>query len=250
MIMDTLEFPRWERGDGPTIIVLHGLFGEPGNWTTVFNELSKDYHVVVMDLPLFHPSPVEPTIEALADYVIAFMDASGIERAFFMGNSLGGHIALSIALHFPDHVAGLVLTGSSGLFERGFERSVPRRPTHEWIREKVREVFYDERNVPLATVSKLANLFQDRKNFRRVLSLAKSAKHNHLGDVLHQIDVPTLLVWGKQDQITPLEVAVEFFEKIENSRLVLLDECCHAPMMEHPGPFSSIVYGFLQEQVA
>ena len=74
--------------------------------------------------------------------VVLLHGLMGIPRAVVGGNSLGGHVALELALSCPDRVSGLILAGSSGLFERGFSRGVPRRPTAEYVRAKLEEVVY------------------------------------------------------------------------------------------------------------
>ena len=85
----------------------------------------------------------------------------------------------------------------------------------------------------------------DRNRAIRVIATAKSAVRHNLSDKLHQINVPTLLVWGKQDQITPAFVGEKFNELIENSKLIFVDECGHAPMMEHPKDFNRYLEDFL-----
>ena len=94
------------------------------------------------------------------------------------------------------------------------------------------------------------DILNDRNKSIRIVATAKSAVRHNLGDKLHKIKVPTLLVWGRQDQITPAFVGEKFNELIEDSKLVFLDNCGHAPMMEHPTVFNQHLEAFLQEVTA
>jgi pimeloyl-ACP methyl ester carboxylesterase len=80
-----------------------------------------------------------------------------------------------------------------------------------------------------------------------VIAIAKSALRHNIGDRLHQIKKPALLVWGKDDHITPAFVGEQFHELLPDSRLFILEECGHAPMMEHPGEFNRLLEEFLVE---
>ncbi|MCB0530486.1 MAG: alpha/beta fold hydrolase, partial [Saprospiraceae bacterium] len=81
----------------------------------------------------------------------------------------------------------------------------------------------------------------------RVIATAKSAVRHNLGDNLHQITAPTLLIWGREDQVTPAFVGEKFHELIDTSRLIFLENCGHAPMMEHPDVFNKHLEDFLAE---
>jgi len=238
-------FPRIERGQGEPVVLLPGMFGQPSNWQHQLDHLSDGYRVITLDLPLFDPGFSECTVHGLGDYVRRFLDWAGIARAVLVGNSLGGHVALDIATRYPSRVRAMVLAGSSGLFERGFERGVPTRPDRAWIETRIREVFCHESSIPAGQGDEIERIVQSRANKLRILHWAKSAKRTHMGALLSRIAAPTLLIWGKQDSITPLEVAVEFLRGIRHSELVLFNECGHAPMMEHPARFTEVLRHFL-----
>ncbi|MEI2765558.1 MAG: alpha/beta hydrolase [Dermatophilaceae bacterium] len=91
------------------------------------------------------------------------------------------------------------------------------------------------------------DIVNDRNKAIRVVATAKSAVRHNLGDKLHKIKAPTLLIWGKQDSVTPPFVGEKFHELISGSQLFFLDECGHAPMMEKPEDFNAILDGFLKE---
>jgi pimeloyl-ACP methyl ester carboxylesterase len=220
------------------------MFGHCDMWRTQVDALSPLFRMVAPELPIFDHDFRDCTIEGFADYVLRFMNHARIPRAVLGGNSLGGHVALDIATRFPERCRGLVLAGSSGLFERTFDR-VPRTPSREWVWERVRQVFYREEHVPPGTLEEIETTIGPRENKFRLLKVAKSAKGTHMGSLLHRIRVPTLLAWGIQDEITPMNVAREFHEGIAGSRLELFDECGHCPMTEHPERFTHVLGEFL-----
>ncbi len=241
-------FPRLEEGEGEPIIMLHGIFGSPDNWLAQLRHLADRYRVVVLDLPLFTVPLEECSIDGLVRHVLAYLDWAGISKAIFVGNSLGGHLALDLALKAPERVRALVLTGSSGLFERGFDAKVPVRPGDDWIRDRIAaEVFYDDSKIEPGMIEQAIEILASRDMKLRVIRAAKSAKCSHMGEHLPEIGVPTLLIWGKQDKITPLEVADEFHQGIRGSELVLIDNCGHAPMLEKPEEFARHMAAFLDK---
>ena len=132
-----------EEGSGPTLVLLHGLFGALSNWESVINSFKDNYRIVIPLLPIYAKTTVKPTVEGLAEYVKEFLDFKGITKCIALGNSLGGHIGLVFALENPDHLDGLVLTGSSGLFESGMGSTFPRRGNYRFIKERVEYTFYD-----------------------------------------------------------------------------------------------------------
>jgi pimeloyl-ACP methyl ester carboxylesterase len=181
------------------------------------------------------------------DFVTKFVDYKGYDKVHVLGNSLGGHVALLYVLAHPERIASVTLTGSSGLFESAFGSAFPKRGDYEYIKKKTSETFYDPEVASKELVDEVFSIVNDRNKAIRVVATAKSAVRHNLGDKLHKIKAPTLLIWGKQDTVTPPFVGEKFHELIENSQLHFLDLCGHAPMMEKPEVFNSILEGFLKE---
>lgn len=175
------------------------------------------------------------------------MNALDLPPAVVGGNSLGGHLALELALRYPARVSGLILTGSSGLFERGFTRGVPHVPTSEFVREKMEEIFYDTTLVTPSWVESVRRILTTRVSALRVLRVARSAKRASLEGRRGEIRVPTLLVWGKDDRITPPEVAERFRVLLPDAELAFVANCGRAPMLEQPAIFNALVGDWLQE---
>jgi pimeloyl-ACP methyl ester carboxylesterase len=239
---------RWlERGEGEPVVLLHGLMGEMDHWQSALQALAPTCRVLAPEVPILDPARAEPSIEGLTEHVARFLDALGVPAAVVGGNSLGGHLALELALRWPARVRGLVLTGSSGLFERGFTRGVPHVPTAEFVREKMEEIFYDTALVTPSWVESVRRILTTRAFALRVLHVARSAKRSNLEARLGEIRVPTLLVWGKDDRITPPEVAERFRTLLPGAELVFIANCGHAPMLEQPAIFNALVEDWLRE---
>jgi len=233
---------RWlERGDGEPVLLLHGLMGEMDHWESTLDALGPYRRPIALELPIFDPDLPDVSVPALADYVRRFMEALELPPAVVCGNSLGGHVALELALSHPESVEGLILTGSSGLFERSFTQHVPHTPTRAYVREKMEEVFYDPALVTPEWVESVRRIVTTRRTALRVLQVARAAKRHNVEERLSRIGVPTLLVWGKDDRITSTDVAERFHARIRGSQLVYLPNCGHAPMLECPEAFNAAV---------
>jgi pimeloyl-ACP methyl ester carboxylesterase len=236
-----------ECNEYPPIVLLHGIFGKPADWNMCERYfLGGSCKVQVPKLPFEEYGRARGSFEHVVSYVTDLLDRESIERVVLGGNSLGGHIALHIALRFPLRVAGLILAGSSGLFERGYEGHVPHRPDSNWVRAKMREVFFDEAHVTEEFVEEIRHSLVDRRRIAAFVRMAASAKRDNLREVLSRIDTPVLLVWGANDNITPPSVAHEFKARLPLAELEFIDQCGHVPPLEKPHEFNLIVERFLQ----
>lgn len=242
-------FSYVDEGQGQVLMMLHGLFGALSNWEAVVTRFAPKYRVVIPMLPIYTMPIKEAGLEGLRTFVEQFVETMSLDHMIIVGNSLGGHVALLYTLNNESKVSSLILTGSSGLFENAMGGSYPRRGSYDYIKERVEYTFY---NPEVASKDLVDEVFETTKSIpkcMRIVAIAKSAQRNNLASELHRISVPTLLVWGLNDTITPAMVAHDFNRLIPNSRLRFIDNCCHAPMMEHPELFNAIVEEFLDQQV-
>ncbi len=232
------KFKYLQEGSGPNLILLHGLFGALSNYEHVVEHFKQRYSVIIPILPLYELPIINTNVKNLAKFLKEFLDHKRIEKANLLGNSLGGHIALVFTKANPSRVNSLILTASSGLYENAFGSSFPRREDKEFIRKKVEVTFYDPRHATDELVDECYSMVNDRHKVIRVLAIAKSAIRHNMGKDIKNMKMPVCLIWGKNDTITPPEVAKEFHEKMENSQIYWIDNCGHAPMMEHPEKFN------------
>lgn len=232
-------------GDGEVLLLLHGLFGALSNFEGIITAFAREYNVVIPILPIYELPLHKASLGGLVDHVEEFVEFKGYPQVHVLGNSLGGHISLLYTLRRGDRVHTMTLTGSSGLFESAMGDSFPRRGDYEFIRKKTESTFFDPAVATKDLVDEVYSAVNDRGRAIRIVATAKSAVRHNIGDRLSGIKCPTLLIWGKQDTITPPFVAEKFHELIEDTELNFLDNCGHAPMMELPGPFNEILINFL-----
>lgn len=243
------KFSYIEEGEGMPIVLLHGLMGELSNFSSLTEYFSqKGYKVYAPELPLYDFPLLSTNVSSIAKYVARFLKEIVQEPAILVGNSLGGHLGLVVTHKKPELVRALCLTGSSGLYEKSFGETFPKRGDYNYVLKKTQEVFYDPAVATKQVVDDVFETVNDRKKAIKTLYIARSAiKHNMKKD-LKDIQTPVCLIWGKQDSVTPPEVAVEFEEHLPNATLYWIDKCGHAPMMEHPSAFNELLSNWLIEK--
>lgn len=229
------------------LLLLHGLFGALSNFGGIIDRFGEEYNVVVPILPIYEMPLRKVGIGGLLEHITKFVEYKGYEKVHVLGNSLGGHISLLYVLSKQEKVASLTLTGSSGLFENAFGSSFPKRGNYEFIKEKTEATFYRKEVATKELTDEVFDIVNDRTKAIRVVMTAKSAIRHNVEEKLGQIKVPTLLIWGKEDNVTPFFVGEKFNDLIENARLVAFDKCGHAPMMEYPERFNEHLGAFLAE---
>ena len=240
-----LKYNYIEKGTGNPVIMLHGMFGKTSNWKSIIQAISSSFMAIALELPYLELEPRLCSIGVLTEFVANFIESNKFKNVTLIGNSLGGHVALDCAINYRDAIDKLVLTGSSGLFERGYEDDIQIHPTKEYLSRKIGDVFYDKNYVTDELIDEAYRLLQSRMNKLKIVRMSKSAKRYNLAGQLPMITCETLLIWGKNDIVTPPEVAHIFNSNIQNSKLVFINGCGHAPMMEKPDEFNSYLMDFL-----
>ncbi len=231
-----------EAGEGRPIIVLHGLMGALSNFSATFDYFSKNnYKVLIPELPLYTLPLLKTNVKNLAKFLHDFIEFKGLKDVVLLGNSLGGHIALYYIKHYPKDVSALVLTGSSGLYENSMGNNYPRRGDKDFVRKKTEEVFYDKAIATEELVDQVYDVINDRNTLIKTLAIAKSAVRHNMANDLPKMNQPTCIIWGKNDTVTPPEVAEDFHKLLPDSDLFWVDECGHAAMMEQPEEFNKIL---------
>lgn len=249
IIKEEGKFRYAEYGEGTPIIILHGLMGGLSNFDGVSEYFpKKGYHVILPELPLYTNSLLRTNVKAFAKFIHDFIKFKGLKNVILLGNSLGGHIGLLHTKLYPENIKALVITGSSGLYESAMGDSYPRRGDYEFIKKKAQDVFY---NPDIATPEVVDDVFatvNDRIKLIKTLTIAKSAIRHNMAKDLPKMKTPTCLIWGRNDIVTPPNVAVEFEELLPDSELFWIEECGHAAMMEHPDEFNKILDAWLTKR--
>jgi len=248
-----------ESGSGPAVILLHGLGGDTSNWATTVAPLAAKFRVIVPDQIGFGRSDkpmLNYRVATLVDFLDGFMKQVGVERASLVGNSLGGFTAAAYALAHPEKVDRLVLVDAAGFaLPKDFDPrtlSALNPSTREQAKTILSMIFYNK-----ALASDIAI---DAILTRRVTAGDGYTIQRFIDSIAHGEDVldgrlggvkqPTLIVWGREDQLTPMWMAERFKKEIAGSELVVFDKCGHVPQMEKAAEFNAAVMKFLSGEMA
>jgi pimeloyl-ACP methyl ester carboxylesterase len=191
---------------------------------------------------------LKTNVKNFAQYIHDFIDYRGYHNVILLGNSLGGHIALYYTKLYAENIKALVLTGSSGLYESAMGGGYTKRGDYEVIKKKAQDVFFDPKIATKELVDEVYNTVNNRSKLIKTLAIAKSAIRHNMSKDLPNIKTPTCIIWGKNDIVTPPEVAEVFQELLPDSDLFWIDKCGHAAMMEHPEEFNVILHKWLLER--
>jgi len=245
-----------EIGQGLPLVFIHGLLGLNEHWVPTAQALSHRARSIMVETPLLTLRGQEASVQSVAEMTAALLDEIVGEPAVLVGSSFGGHVALRMVLDRPDLARGLVLVGASGLYEVDFEgefeqsmrmRDVEIRPSRPWMQRKVAELFHDKTTIPEGVVDRVHAELSHRRAARAIVKLSRSSRKDHVGSQLERVEAPALVLWGRQDIVTPPRVAEEFAERLPDARLHWIDECGHAPMIEKPDEFTRAIGAFLDE---
>ena len=223
-------------GTGAPVLVLHGAGGNPG-WMPYHQELSKHFTVYASSHPGYDGSDRPPwvsTITDVAHFYIGLMSALGLEgQVSLMGFSMGGWLAAEIAAMYPSKVKGMVLVGAVGIKPQVGEIAETLMVSPQSTQKLA---FYDISKAP-----DLESLTQEQQDIlwsnREMTSRLcwKPYMHNpSLPEYLRLVRLPSLIVWGRQDGIVPLNCADIYHEVLEGSALHVIDQCGHSPQIEKP----------------
>ena len=236
-------------GKGKPIVILHGLMGGLGNFEGFISHFPKlGYQLFMPELPIYTASLLNTNVKYFSKFINDFIKFLELDKVILVGNSLGGHVGLLHAKLFPEFTKALVLTGSSGLYENAMGDTYPKRGDYDFIKKKTENVFYSPKIATKEVVDEVFESVNDRNKVIRILAMAKSAIRHNMAKDLPKIKIPTALIWGENDKVTPPEVAEEFNNLLPDSKLFWIKKCGHAPMMEHPDKFNSIIKKWFAEK--
>jgi pimeloyl-ACP methyl ester carboxylesterase len=255
-----------EMGEGPPLVFVHGLSGAWQNWLEQLPRFSRDHRVIALDLPGFGASPMPPweiSIPAYGRFLRDFCERLGIDRSVLIGNSMGGFIATEVAIGEPERVEKLVLVSAAGItwararrepavmIGRVGRAALPvalrlqlsgiRRPG---LRKRAFQgVFHDPNSLRREA---LWENFAPAINSPGYLEAITNLFGYDIRDRLEEIEVPTLVVWGRNDRVVPVPAALSYKKRIgDNATLEIFDECGHVPQIERPVRFNRLLESFL-----
>ncbi len=237
-----------EKGMGRPLLFLHGLFGGIYNYIEVFQHFANSYRVIMPYLPMYDQNLEETTVFSLGKYLRSLVrDLDLKDGVVIAGTSTGAGVAIVYAT-LPGNVAkGIILSGSIGLTSTPLKLDMPlQRKNYESVKYHARAIFYNTSLAPNEMVDEIYNVIQNNELATKALYLTRSATKQKMPHLIESVKVPTLLLWGENDSITPVEVAYEFNRMISNSILKIIPQCGHAVSHEKPGDFIREVTQFLQ----
>jgi 4,5:9,10-diseco-3-hydroxy-5,9,17-trioxoandrosta-1(10),2-diene-4-oate hydrolase len=264
VLVGGLRLRCWDEGAGPAVVLIHGIGASLEYWRYTVPALADQHRVLAIDLPgcgFSERGRTLPTLAETADLMVGLLDALGLPRASYVGNSLGGLIALETALRHPGRVERLILSNSAGL---GREVNVFWRLaglpvlgpslialSRGLALRRQANIFFDPNDDPAVvercrswvartdlvdTISGAARLGLDLRGQRPDIIRV---------DRLTELTVPTLLVWGRNDSIIPASHAERAHRLIPNAQLVIFDNCGHCPQLQRPVEFNRVARAFL-----
>ena len=261
--VDGVRIHFQEKGVGPPLILIHGYTASTYAWKDVFEPLSQRFHVITIDLKGFGFSGKpdgDYSRRAQADLVVRFLDHLNIDRAILCGNSMGGEVSMNAAVKHPERVSALILVDSAGVTVSGGGSVTPgvaRWPvigpaiaalaltSDSLIRDGLRQCFYDD---SIVTDEQVAAYYQPLKtrDGQRAAYLARvQAGINPIEPEINTIRQPTLIIWGAEDELIPLEAGRKLNSLIAGSRLAVFEKCGHVPQAEMPSRFVGEVENFV-----
>lgn len=254
-----------EAGSGPPVVLLHGLGGDGSRWGPNIEPLARDFHVFALDQIGFGQSD-KPLANyhtgMLAEFLVGFLKEVGVQKASLVGNSMGAGVALYTAAKYPDVVDRIVLADGGGFRAPG-ERAPQATPeqkaaaahlrqiqngvTREETREMFRLMFH---NKSLVTEKMVDDQLVMR--LRSAFTITRIQESGPMGAGLlteaevRGVKAPTLIVWGKYDELVNPSNADRLARTIPGSRKVLIDDCGHLPQLEKAAEFNRVVHDFLK----
>jgi pimeloyl-ACP methyl ester carboxylesterase len=256
-----------EKGSRTPIILIHGFTASLYTWRFNIDELGKSFPVYALDLPGFgysdKPKDFQYDLDGYADFIVRFMDAFKISEAILVGNSMGGGIAIKTALNHPDRVAKLVLIDSVGykevkgrflvfvLMKYPVVGEVLMSLNHRSVVERSLKggPYYDSSFVTDDVVDSYYNVYKTEYARKVPLVVMRNLMKNYPfedGDIKN-IKVPTLVIWGSNDNLIPADVVENFTRDIEGSSAVVFPETGHMPQEEKSDLVNGLIKNFANE---
>ncbi len=266
--VDGVRVHYQEKGVGSPLILIHGFTSSTYSWKDVFEPLSKNFRVIAVDLKGFGFSSKpdgDYTRRAQAVLVGHLLDQLKIDKAWFCGHSMGGEVALNLVLQNPARVSGLILIDSAGVAVKGGGSLAPgyllvpvvgrvlmafALTSDKLVREGLEKSFFDDSKVTAERVAYYHRPLKSRGGQLAALRARTQFAQLPVEAEVGRITVPTLIIWGAEDELIPLEAGHKLNAAIKGSQLVVFEQCGHAPQEEMPDRALAEITKFIEIQNA
>lgn len=262
MRVGEFDWPYLEGGPSgaPPLLLVHGFGGDKDNWAMIAPHLTDRYHVIVPDLVGFGDNARVDTvpydIAAQTGRLIDFMNAAGIQKCHIVGNSMGGWIALQATLDHPGRIETLTLVNNAGIIgkQESDLQKLPRTEKSPLVPESAADlkqlmgfIAHKPRYVPSRFMDVV---FEDRAQYNPLLdkifwAIVEDGEQRPLNERLRDVSVPTLIIWGRHDQLIHVSCVAELQAGIAGSEAVIFEDAGHVPMIEKPGATAAVLRRFL-----
>lgn len=251
-----------DEGEGPVLLLIHGFGGSLHNWNEWLPIFRDKYRVIRLDLPGFGlSSPIRRKVEM--DWFVGvlkeFVDRLGLGQFYLCGNSLGGWASWEFTAAYPERVKKLVLMNAAGYFEdvgkpaaiemmgRDQFRSLLRTGAPKLLVRQIAKTSFADSSKMSEDLVLRTYLMINREGMLASLIYVASSEAKSNKERIHQIQTPSLIIWGYKDRVIPVHHADLFYSDLKNSRLIIYKNAGHVPMMELPEQSASDVQSFLEE---
>lgn len=244
---------------GQTVILLHGLGGDTTNWAMTIPALASKYHVYVPDQIGFGQSDkpiINYRVATLVEFLAQFYKKLGIEKATLVGNSLGGWTAAAFTIAYPEKVEKLVLVDAAGYTSKRWGGPEPSKELYSVLnpattadlKKSMSAVFYNKAMITDAFIeTAFANKLKKGDGYT-INAFIDSVMRgdDYIDDKVKNIKAPTLVIWGREDGLTPLAMGEAFARDISGAQKLIIEKCGHVPQLEKAMEFNAGLLKFLE----
>ncbi|RMB62876.1 alpha/beta hydrolase [Dokdonia sinensis] len=253
----TVHFYESEAPNEKTPLVLfHGMGDDKNSFLQTAEKLSEHYHLILPDLAGHGENErkqgMDYSIDGQATFLHNLVNELGIENFNLIGNSMGGHTAAAYAIKYPDYVKNLVLLNAAGVklddhvVYTGFGKNIESEEEFDAVLDRV---FYEKPSLPGPIKSLMIEQINNSKDFvdHTLVPAIKTGKYFNLKDEVSNITAPTLVLWGKHDQVVEMNVAEYYSDNIAVSELNLIENAAHSPQLEVPDIVADAIHDFISK---
>lgn len=233
--------------EGRPLVFLHGASGAPAV-LPFMEKLATRYDVLVPDHPGYGQSDEPEWLENIHDvayFYLDFLQALKLEKALIIGSSMGGWMAMEMAVRDTSRIGSVVLVSPAGIFAPGAEPAdIFLLPQEEMVRKLFHDPKYAEARLAMPETPESIDLGLKNRHTTARLAWEPRLQDPCLAKWLHRIDVPVSIVWGAQDAILPVATAHEIKRLLPRAELNVFEGCGHLPQVEQMEKFCDVVFGF------
>ena len=264
--VDGLRIHYREVGTGAPVVMLHGTGPGASGWSNfrlTVPAFAADYRVIVPDLPRYGQSskvPITgPRLTVLSGIIRGFLDQVGVDRAHFIGNSMGGQVDMKLAIDHPDRVGRLVAIGSPPLRASAMAPSPAEGirlieayykgsgPSLDKMRSLLQAIVFDQRFLSEEIIRDRFEASVDPETI--AANAGPMWEKEDLEGQLGRLTAPVLLIWGQDDRFAHLDIALRMVREMSDARLLVFSRCGHWAQVEHAAEFNSAVRTFLESDL-